>query len=158
MSKNEELTPKQYTFISFLLAPMTMTEAAEKTGIALATATRWMNDSRVKQVLRETQADLFDQGMNALKSKFVKAVNTLDRNMNADQAADQIRSARVVIEQTIATQKLTERIAELEAMLAEQEQNLMYKVTFDLRHLTRVERDQLEAIEHARAARESTTA
>lgn len=156
MSKNEDLTPKQYTFISYLLTPMTVTDAAKKSGIAMATATRWMNDPAVKQVLHSTQADLFEHGMSALKGKFTKAVLTLDRNMDADQAADQIRSARTVIEQVIASQKLTDKIAELETQLAEQQQDQMYKVIFDLRQLTRAERETLEAIENARAARETT--
>jgi hypothetical protein len=44
---------------------------------------------------------------------------------------------------------LLSRIAELEALVAEQEQGRMYHVVFDLRELTRQERDQLEAINDA---------
>lgn len=155
MPENDSLTPKQYKFLSLLLAPMTITEAAEQSGISESTAYRWLNDPTFKQALEASKSDLFNQGMDALKGKFVKAVQTLDRNMDADQAADQIRSAKTVIEQVIANQKLIDKIAELEAQLAEQQQDQMYKVIFDLRQLTRAERDTLEAIENARAARET---
>lgn len=156
MSENEGLTTKQYAFIYCLLVPMTIVDAAKKTGISEATATRWMNDPSVKKVLQATQADLFEHGMSALKSRFTKAVITLDRNMDADQAADQIRSAKTVIEQVIASQKLTDKIAKLEAQLAEQQQDQMYKVVFDLRQLNKAERELLEAIEEARSQREGT--
>lgn len=156
MSENDSLTPKQYKFLSLLLAPMTITEAAEQSGISESTAYRWMNDSTFRQALDASKSDLFNQGMDALKGKFVKAVQTLDRNMDADQAADQIRSAKTVIEQVIASQKLTDKIAELEEQLAEQQQDQMYKVVFDLRQLNKAERELLEAIEEARSQREGT--
>jgi phage terminase small subunit len=147
MAGNDSLTPKQYTFLALLLAPMTITEAAKKAGIAERTAYRWVNDPIFKQTLDASQANLFEQGMNALKSKFVNAVKTLDSNLAAMQSADQIRAAKIIIEQTIANEHLVDRIASLEAQVAQQEQERLYHVSFDLRLLTRTERDQIEAME-----------
>lgn len=55
--------------------------------------------------------------------------------------------------EAIRVQALLNRITELEAMIEEQEQGRMYHVTFDLRQLTREERDRLEAIYNALEAR-----
>lgn len=161
MTENASLSPKQWKFLSLLLAAKTIAEAAKEAGISEATAYRWIADPAFKQAQDAAQADLFEAGMSALKGEFSKAVQTLDRNLQADQAADQIRSAKTIIEQVIANQHLVDRIAELEAELEalaqEREQERMYHVTFDLRELTKAERDQLEAIEEARAARQRTT-
>lgn len=157
MAGNGSLTPKQFKFLSLLLATKTITEAAQEAGIGESTAYRWLNDPAFKHVFDASQSSLFEQGMTALKSKFVNAVQALDRNLTADQAADQIRSAKTIIEQVVANQHLVDRIAELEALVAEQEHDRMYHVIFDLRQLTKAERDQLEAIEEARSAREYTT-
>jgi phage terminase small subunit len=158
MAENESLTPKQFKFLSLLLASKTITEASKDAGIGESTAYRWLNDPAFKHALDASQKDLFDQGMTALKSKFVNAVQALDRNLNADQAADQIRSAKTIIEQVIANQHLVDRIAELEVLVAQQEEERLYFYSVDLRELTRAERDQLEAIEEARALRASTKA
>jgi phage terminase small subunit len=157
MAENESLTPKQYKLLSFLLAPMSITEAAKEAGIAESTAYRWLNDPAFKQVLESSKSNLFEQGMSALQAKFVNAVQALERNLNAEQATAQIRAAQVIIEQTIANQHLVERITELEALMQSQEQERMYHHAFDLRQLTREERDQLEAIEEARLKRQGTT-
>lgn len=145
-AEEKDLSPKHYTFLTYLLAPMSIIDAAKQSGISEKTARRWLHDPAFKQLLDTAKIDLFRQGIDTLRAKFLKAVQTLDRNMDADQASDQIRSAKTVIEQVIAQQHLSERVAELEAQLAQQEQDLMYHVVFDLRQATKEERATLEAI------------
>lgn len=160
MGDSGSLTPKQYKFLALLLTPKSVIDAAKEAGIAESTAYRWLGESTFKQKLEDTKSNLFEQGMSALQAKFINAVQTLDSNLTALQPADQIRSAKIIVEQTIANQHLVERIADLEAELdavhQSQEQKRMYHHTFDLRQLTREERDQLEAIEEARLKRQGT--
>jgi phage terminase small subunit len=154
MAENESLTPKQYKFLSLLLASKTVADAAKEAGIAESTAYRWLNDPMFKQVLEASKSNLFEQGMSALQAKFVNAVQALERNLNAEQATAQIRAAQVIIEQTIANQHLVERIAELEARLAEREQEQQDLLKFDARKLTREQLQLLRGIHADIATRE----
>ena len=155
MEENGSLSTKQYKFLSLLLASKTVTDAAKEAGIAESTAYRWLNDPMFKQVLESSKSNLFEQGMSALQSKFTSAVQTLESNLAALQPADQIRAAKIIIEQTIANQHLVERIAELEAQLAEREQEQQDIMKFDARKLTREQLQLLRGIHVDVATREA---
>jgi phage terminase small subunit len=160
MSANVSLTPKQERFIDALLEGLTIVAAAEKCGVAEKTAHRWLKQANIQQAYEIARKRLLNHSLTALQLKFDKAVKTLDRHMEATKTIprDQIKAAEVVVDKTIQTAQLVERIAELEAQLAEQEQDRLYKVTFDLRQLTKEERQTIEAINDSVIARESSAA
>jgi hypothetical protein len=146
MQGNASLSTNQYKFLASLLACKSIKDAAKDAGVHEATGHRWLNDPTFKQVLEQSKSNLFEQGMSALQAKFVNAVQTLDSNLTALLPADQIRAAKIIIEQTIANQHLVERIAELEALLAEREQEQQDILKFDARKLTREQLQLLRGV------------
>ncbi len=165
MSGNVSLTPKQERLIALLLQGSTIVDAAKATGISEQTAHRWLKDAAFQHAYEAERKRLLNHSLTKLQLKFDKAVQTLDRHLESAKTIprDQVHAAEIVIDKTIQTAQLVERIAELEAKLAEleaklaeQEQDQMYKVTFDLRLLKPDERAELEELNDRVAARQQT--
>jgi hypothetical protein len=148
MLGNVSISPKQERLIEALLSGKTIVDAADACGIAEQTAHRWLKDATFQQAYNDARQRLLNHSITALQLKFDQAIATLDRHTNAPKTIprDQIRAAEVIVSTTLQTAHLMERIAELEAQVAEQQQDRMYKVTFDLRQLSKEERATLEAI------------
>lgn len=156
MQGNASLSTNQYKFLASLLDCRSIKDAAKDAGVNAATGHRWLNDPTFKQVLEQSKSNLFEQGMAALQAKFINAVQSLNDNLaTTNQPADQIRAAKIIIEQTIANQHLVEKIAELEALLAEREQEQQDILKFDARKLTREQLQLLRGIHADIATREA---
>lgn len=156
-----ELTAKQITFLKHLLQGKSIVDAARDSEVAERTARRWVVDPFFDQAYQRERKQMLDQSLTLLQLRFNKAVETVDRHMAAPKTIprDQIKAAEVVIDKTIQTADLQRRIQELEKelerILTEQEQDRMYKVIFDLRKLTKEERETLERIDDAVTNREN---
>lgn len=153
MSQNVAVTPKQEQVIGLLLAGKRDSEVAEICGLNRKTISRWQKNATFQQAFIEARKRVLDQSFTTLQLKFDKAVTTLDKHLDAEKTIprDQIKAAEVIVDKTIQIAQLTERIAELEAELAvlkeEQEQGQEYIVKFDLRKLTREERENLRVLD-----------
>lgn len=148
MSENVSLTAKQERVIGELLQGKTIVDSAKTCGVTEQTVHRWFKESTFQHEYDNARKQLLNHSITALQLKFDKAVQTLDRHTDAVKTIprDQIRAAEVIVEKTLETAKLVERIAELETELAVQEQDKMYQVMFDLRLLTKEERETLKGI------------
>jgi hypothetical protein len=161
MQENASLTPKQEQVIVFLLEGNTILETAEKAKVNQATIHRWQKEAVFQEAFAKARKRTLDQSFTSLQLKFNKAVDTLDRHMDAPNTIprDQVKAAEVVVDKTIQISQLTERIASLEAELTalkeEQEQGQEYIVKFDLRDLTKEERETLRAIDASVASRKT---
>lgn len=133
--------------------------AATYAGVTNKTAHVWLDDPTFTQIYEKSRKQLLDQSLANLHAKFGKAVATLERHLNEDSGTiprDQLKSAEIVVNTTIQTAQLLERIAELEAALAVREQEEFYLVRFDLRKVTPDERDMLRRMNADIASREAT--
>lgn len=158
MSGNVSLSRKQEIFLNALLEGLTIVDAAKKADVVERTAHRWLDDPMFGQVYEKSRKQLLDQSLANLHSKFGKAVETLERHLDATKTIprDQIEASKTVITQTIQTAQLVERIRDLESQLATREQEELYIVRFDLRKVTSGERDILRRVNADIAARENT--
>ncbi len=156
MRGTASLTPNQERVIAALLQGSSIVDAARACKVNESTVHRWFKDALFQQEYDAARKRLLSHSLTSLQLKFNKAVQTLDRHMSAQLTIprDQVEAAKTVINTTIQTAQLVERIAELEATLAEQEQNRMYTVTFDLRLLKPDERAELEELNDRVAARQ----
>ncbi len=159
MSQNVAVTPKQEQIIALLLEGKSASEAAETCGLNRATVARWQKDAAFQEAFNAARKRVLDESFTNLQLKFNKAVDTLDRHLDASNTIprDQVKAAEVIVDRTIQIAKLTERIAELEAQLAATEQDQQDIVKFDLRELTKQERDTLREIDANIAARRTAT-
>jgi len=151
-------TRKQEIFLEALLSGSTIVASAEKAGVTNQTAHNWLDNTVFSQAYEKARKQLLDQSLANLHSKFGKAVETLERHLDAGTRTiprDQIEASKTVITQTIQTAQLVERIRDLEAQLAVREQEELYIVKFDLRKVTPDERDILRRMNADIAARES---
>lgn len=161
MAESGKITVKQEHLIQALLEGLSVSAAAERCQVAERTAYRWVSEPDFEKAYLQARRHLVDRSLAKLHQKFDRAVQTVDRHLDAAKTIprDQVKAAEIIIDKTIQTAELERRIeeleAELEATLQAQEQDRMYKVTFDLRKLTKKERDALESIEDSVAAREN---
>lgn len=160
MSVNVSLTAKQAFFLKALLEGKTIVDAAKESGVVERTAHRWLDDPTFSQVYEKSRKQILNQSLANLHSKFGKAVDTLERHLAEDSGTiprDQLKSAEIVVNTTIQTAQLLERIADLEATVAQREQEEMYIVKFDLRKVTPDERDILRRMNADIVSREVQT-
>jgi hypothetical protein len=160
MPANDSLTPKQEKLMLLLVGGKSIVEAAALTSVSEKTAHRWLGQPTFQRAYDAARKRVVNQAIATLQTKFGKAIGTLDRHMDAAKtiSRDQIRAAEVVVEKTIQTAQLLERIAELEAELAAKEQDMQNFVVFDLRLLTKDERAMLRAIDANLTARQQDNA
>lgn len=123
--KVEQLSPKQDSLISLLLAGVSIVTAARQVGIAEKTAHKWLKLAHFQEAYKAAQRSLFDQALTGLMLRVDKAISTLDRNMDGEEtpASTQVRAAQIVLEQAIAIHKMSEleqKIAELEQYIKQQ--------------------------------------
>jgi len=122
---SEPLTPKQEALIVLLCSGIHIVTAAKNIGIAEKTAHRWLKLPHFQQVYRAAQQSLFNEALQGLQGKIRKAIDTLDRNMDSEDApaSTQVRAAQIVLEQSIAIYKLSEledKMAALETYIKQQ--------------------------------------
>jgi len=149
MRDSASLTPKQERLITALLQGSTIVEAAATCKINESTAYRWFGDAAFQAAYTQARKRLVNHAITSLQLRFDKAVKTLDRHMNEDSETiprDQIKAAEVVVDKTIQTAQLVERIAELETRIAEYEQTSQGVLIFHLGDLTPEQRRILKGI------------
>lgn len=120
--QNTELTPKQELLIEALLAGHNITLAAKVSGVADKTARRWLKLPHFKAAYKAAQKQVFDQALQGLMFKVEKAIHTLDRSMDSEDAPPgvQVRAAQLILEQAINVHKaeeLEQRVIHLEERL-----------------------------------------
>lgn len=157
MPQKNGLTRKQEIFLNALLEGSTIVASAKEAGVTNQTAHNWLDSSEFAQVYDKSRKQLLNQSLANLHAKFGKAVDTLERHLDDGTTIprDQLKSAEIVVNTTIQTAQLLERIAELEALVAQREQEELYIVRFDLRKVTPDERDTLRRMNADILAREN---
>lgn len=125
MTRNE-LSAKQQRFALAYASCRTVREAARQVGISEATAKRWLKQPAMQAYLRDLASQQLEQVLGHLRQAALQAVATLQQVMD-DPAApwpSKVSAANAVLSHLL---KLTEqvdieqRLAELEALVAEQQ-------------------------------------
>src|SRR5262245_45422242 len=119
-----ELTPQKRSLLEALLLGASLTDAAEQAGCSRRTAGRWAAEPEFQAALKEAQTELHQRVLRALRSKGIRAVATLSRNLSREvQPSVQVRAAQVLLEQLMKQTEfaeLEERLTALEEALAAQ--------------------------------------
>ncbi len=121
-SPAEELTPKQDSLITLLLAGIDIKAAARNIGIGEKTAHRWLKLPHFLTAYKSAQQSLFDDNLSELRSGVSTAISTLKRNMTGEEVppSTQVRAAQIWLDSAIELHKMSE----LEARLMEIEERL----------------------------------
>lgn len=133
------ITANQEKLIIKLLEGKTLVDAATELGVSERTVYGWNKKPDFQRAYQEERQRQLNSSITSLQLKFDNAVETLNKHTNAVETTprDQIKAAEVIVGKTLQTADLTRRIAELESMLAERDQEQQFILKFDVRKMTR---------------------
>lgn len=116
MKGSREITAKQHKLIVFLLTERTIDEACRKGKVAVTTYWRWMQDERFLGEYRKARRGIMENTVAKMQSIVFAAVETLERNLNCENPGVEIRSAAIILEQSIKGIELLEIEGRLEIL------------------------------------------
>jgi hypothetical protein len=115
---------KTELFISALLSSRSVEEAAAKTGIALITARRWMQDPEFVEQFRKARQEIMGQATTQIQQATSEAIVALRQVISTgDSEAAKVSSARTILEiafKAAEIDQLEQRIETLERVAREQ--------------------------------------
>jgi len=115
---------KTELFISALLSSRSVEEAAAKTGIALITARRWMQDPEFVEQFRKARQEIMGQATTQIQQATSEAIVALRQVISTgDSEAAKVSSARTILEiafKAAEIYQLEQRIETLERVAREQ--------------------------------------
>lgn len=101
MQSVSEISTKQQKLIALLLTEKTIDEACKKASVNATTYWRWMQSELFLREYRKTRRGILENTVAKLQSVTHKAIDTLERNLNCENPAAEIRSAQIILEQSI---------------------------------------------------------
>lgn len=127
METSGKITAKQERLLALLLTEKTAGEACKKSNIAITTYWRWMQDETFLTEYRKVRRGILENTVAKLQSVTYQAIETLERNLTCENPAAEIRSAQIILEQSIKgleTLEIENRIETLEALVKEKEKKV----------------------------------
>lgn len=125
MKSSNEISAKQQKLIALLLSERTIDAACNKANVAVTTYWRWMQDHRFLAEYRRARRGIIENTVAKLQSLAFAAIDTLERNLNCENPAVEIRSASIVLEQSIKGLEILDvdgRLEMLESLVKSQEE------------------------------------
>jgi hypothetical protein len=122
MSEDVRKSPMKITnqekALTALLASASITEAAERCELSEKTLRRYLADAEFQKEFRAARRSVFEQNIIRLQSLHAGAVDTLERNLNCENASVEVRAAQIVIESTRKDFETLDVLSRLEALEA----------------------------------------
>ena len=107
---------KHQLAILALLSESTIEQAAQKTGVGLATLSRWLTDPRFQEKYQEARRRSFEAGLSRLQSLTSSAIDALRRALSCGKTGIEIRSAATILDHARESTALLDIMARLEAV------------------------------------------
>lgn len=117
---SDELTAKQQKAIAALIESPTLTEAAERASVSVATLWRWMRVDVFQREYRAARRQVVEQAVAQLQSLTSEAIQALRRNLTCGKPAVEVTAANSILQHAIRGVELIdleERISEIEQTL-----------------------------------------
>ena len=119
-----EISNKQEKLIALLLTERTIDEACKKAAVNVTTYWRWMQDENFLKHYRKARRGILENTVAKLQSVTYQAIETLERNLTCENPAAEIRSAQIVLEQSLKGLEILDienRLESVEESLKEKE-------------------------------------
>ncbi|MDB5312074.1 MAG: phage protein [Gemmataceae bacterium] len=107
--------------IAALLTERTHEAAAAKAGISGATLRRYLTDPAFVREYRRARRDVVEAAISRIQGAAAKAVDVLERLLDSDSAAIQLRAAALLLDQAVqgvSAIDVDSRLADVEARLS----------------------------------------
>ena len=117
----EKLTRKAEQAIAALLEHPTMAEAAKACGVSERSLWRWLQRDDFQKRYRAAQRAVVDSAITKLQAATVRAVETLERNLNCGNFFAENAAAQAILTHSfkaIEVRELQEQIDEIKTLLA----------------------------------------
>jgi hypothetical protein len=106
MQSTEDLSPKQDQFMAALLAGNSIIVAAKAVGIAERTAHNWLKLPHFQEAYKAAKQAVFDHALEGLQDDVTQAIDTLKRNMTAEDPSVQVRAAHLYLTHSLKVHKM----------------------------------------------------
>lgn len=116
MNRIYKLTAKQEKLIGYLLSERTIDQACGKAGVGVATYGRWLRQEAFVRAYRKARRDILEGVVSRLQGLTVAAVDALERNLNCENPAVEIRSASMILEQAVKGVEMLDLEARIETL------------------------------------------
>ena len=123
----EKLTRKAEQAIAALLEHPTMAEAALSCGVSERSLWRWLQRDDFRKRYREAQRAVVDSAITKLQAATMRAVETLERNLNCGNFFAENAAAQAILTHSFKAMELQEmqqRIERLEQILDAQKKGM----------------------------------
>ncbi len=124
MNNSDGISTKQEKLIVLLLTEKTIDEACKKANVAVVSYWRWMQNENFLKHYRKARRGILENTVAKLQSITFAAIDTLERNLNCENPSVEVRSAAIILEQSIKgleTLDVENRLELLEILLKEME-------------------------------------
>jgi len=124
MNTSDGISNKQEKLIALLLTEKTIDEACKKANVAVVSYWRWMQNENFLKHYRKARRGILENTVAKLQSITFAAIDTLERNLNCENPSVEVRSAAIILEQSIKgleTLDVENRLELLETLLKEME-------------------------------------
>jgi hypothetical protein len=126
VTEKDSLSSRQEQLIEGLVGGLTIIAAAQAANVSERQAHRWLKQAEFQRGLKAAQKRVYDYTMMKLLGKVDKAINTLDRNMDARIPHVQVLAASKVLDmahQQVDVIALEDEVAELKQLLDAKDSN-----------------------------------
>lgn len=126
MKEISRISAKQEKLIALLLTERTIEKACEKAGVASTTYWHWMQSASFLTEYRTARRGILENIVARMQSLGFSAIDTLEKNLNCENPSVEIRSAAIILEQSLKGVELLDlenRIAQMEAVMSHMEKN-----------------------------------
>jgi len=110
------LSSKQLRAIPILIASDTIEEAAQEIGVSRTTLYSWLEKDEFDQAVKVARRKLLDKSLNKLTNVSMKAVNTLEKLLDAESEAVRRAAANDVLNHSLKYRELSEIEERLESV------------------------------------------
>ena len=110
------LSSKQLRAIPILIASDTVEEAAQEIGVSRTTLYSWLEKEEFDQAVKVARRKLLDKSLNKLTNVSMKAVNNLEKLLDAESEAVRRAAANDVLNHSLKYRELSEIEERLESV------------------------------------------
>jgi hypothetical protein len=101
MKSKTKISPRQEKLIAHLLTERTVEQACAKTGVAVTTYWRWMQDHAFLDEYRKARRGILENTVARIQSIALSALDTLERNLNCENPSVEVRCAAIILDQSL---------------------------------------------------------
>lgn len=119
-----EISNKQEKLVALLLTEKTIDEACKKAAVNVTTYWRWMQNEEFLRHYRKARRSILENTVAKLQSATHQAIETLERNLTCENPGAEIRSAQIILEQSIKGLELLDidnRLETIETIIKDKE-------------------------------------